>query len=541
MRRDAPCADRPDEAPRRARRRARRLALALLVAVGLPSPAIAQQPDRARVLDAMKRATKFMVDEVSTDGGYVWSYLPDRSRRWGELEARDTMIWIQPPGTATMGHLFLDAYNATGDDDFYRAADRAARALLRAQYPSGGWNYLADFAGPESLAEWYATIGRNAWRLEEFQYDWGNATFDDQGTAESARLLLRLSLARKDPAIKAGLDRAIQFVLDSQYPNGTWPQRHPPAKGTPDAPLPEYPSYMTFNDDVADENVKFLIQCYQAFGDERLLDPIRRGMRAFAAMQQPAPQAGWALQYTPGDLQPAGARTYEPKALVTHTTARNIEVLMEFYELTGDASLMARIPEALAWLDRVRLPAELATSTRTHPTFVEIGTNRPLYVHREGSNVESGRYYVDHNPEKTLGHYSSFRRVDTEGLRRRYEALTARDAEALRKTSPLRPGAPRAGLPRFFVVDEQGAPAGRAPTVASVLESLTPEGFWLAPLGYTSHVYKGPAPKTVAPGDFSQTHVGDEYDTSPFRDETLTGISTAAFIRNMSVLIRALD
>jgi hypothetical protein len=53
------------------------------------------------------------------------------------------------------------------------------------------------------------------------------------------------------------------------------------------------------------------------------------------------------------------------------------------------------------------------------------------------------------------------------------------------------------------------------------------------------HPYKGPGPKEVAPGDFSQTHVGDEYDTSPFRDEKLMGISTAAFIRNMSVLIRA--
>jgi hypothetical protein len=41
-------------------------------------------------------------------------------------------------------------------------------------------------------------------------------------------------------------------------------------------------------------------------------------------------------------------------------------------------------------------------------------------------------------------------------------------------------------------------------------------------------------------GDFSQTMVGDESDTSPFRDGEIKGISTAAYIRNMSLLIHAL-
>jgi len=45
----------------------------------------------------------------------------------------------------------------------------------------------------------------------------------------------------------------------------------------------------------------------------------------------------------------------------------------------------------------------------------------------------------------------------------------------------------------------------------------------------------------VAPGSYGTTHVGDESDTSPYPDKTLTGISIEAFIRNMSVLIRAID
>ena len=99
-----------------------RTALACLLAIGLAAPAAAQ--DRAAIERTMKRATTFMVEEVATNGGYVWSYLPDRSRRWGEMEAFPSMVWVQPPGTPTMGHLFLDAYHATQDEYYYEAAEK---------------------------------------------------------------------------------------------------------------------------------------------------------------------------------------------------------------------------------------------------------------------------------------------------------------------------------------------------------------------------------------------------------------------------------
>jgi PelA/Pel-15E family pectate lyase len=495
----------------------------------------AAAPDAALIHDAMKRATTFMVDIVSTEGGYVWSYLPDLSRRWGEIEARPSMIWIQPQGTATMGHLFLDAYHATRDEFYYRAAQRATSAIMRAQRPSGGWNYLHDFAGPKSLQDWYDTIGRNAWRLEEFQHNWNNATFDDAGTAESSRLLLRMYLEKRDNVYKPALDRAIQFVLDSQYPIGAWPQRYP----KPTAPfehhgLPDYTGFYTFNDDVAAENIEFLIQCYQMLGDTRVLEPITRAMTSFLVMQQGAPQPGWALQYT-HDLKPSGARTYEPKALATHTTAANLELLMRFYALTGETKFLARIPEAIDWLDRIALPPGVAPAGRTHPTFVELETNRPIYVHRSGSNVVNGRYYADYESANTLGHYSGFRRVDTADLRRKLAAAAAMTTAELRKRSPLLSPSGSVPLPKYVAVD-----MGAADTAASVIKSLSAEGKWLGPLGYMSRPYKGPGGPTPAAGSFATTHVGDETDTSPFPETTTVGISTATFIRNMSVLIRAL-
>jgi len=115
-------------------------------------------------LDALKRAAVYMDEEVSYRGGYVWSYSPDLTQTFGEMEAKRTMCWIQPPGTPSVGHIYLDAYHATGDERFYQAAERTALAVVAAQHASGGWNYIHDFAGEDSLKHWYETIGHNGWR-----------------------------------------------------------------------------------------------------------------------------------------------------------------------------------------------------------------------------------------------------------------------------------------------------------------------------------------------------------------------------------------
>ena len=111
------------------------------------------------------------------------------------------------------------------------------------------------------------------------------------------------------------------------------------------------------------ENISFLIQCYQVLGDQRLLDPITRGMNFFLLSQQGAPNPGWSLQYTL-DLKPAAARTYEPLALATHTTASNLEHLITFYELTGDTRYLARVPEGIDWLEKVKLAKPDAAAER---------------------------------------------------------------------------------------------------------------------------------------------------------------------------------
>jgi len=516
-----------------------------------PLHALAQGvvPAKDQVLATMKKATTFMAEKAAYEGGYVWSYLPDFSRRFGEMEAFPTMIWVQPPGTATMGHLFLDAYHATGDVYYYEAAKRAAQALIKIQHPAGGWNYMGDLAGEASLKKWYDTIGKNGWRLEEFQHYYGNATFDDEGTAESAQFLLRVYLEKKDKAFKPALDKAIKFVLDSQYPVGGWPQRFPLSGGFTNHGHADYTGYITFNDSVADENIKFLIMVWQTLGEKRVLEPIRRAMDCFLAAQQPMPQPGWGLQHTVADLKPAGARTYEPEAFASHTTAGNLENLMDFYELTGDPKYLARIPECIDWLASLKLDDKIAPGKPRYPTFIEIGTNAPLYVHRRGSNVFNGEYFVDKHWENTIVHYSSFRAVPIDKLRKRYETLKATPPEVASKASPLKGGAKP--LPRYFTTGDisvsdlnvgtlKAAEGKTTPEdAAKLMAGLNAEGWWPTEMKAVSNPYIGDGSMTVTPGEFSATRVGDPTDTSPYlADVPKVGISTGAYIENMAALIR---
>ncbi|KAA9132840.1 pectate lyase [Marinihelvus fidelis] len=507
------------------------------------------------VLETMRRATRFIRENLAVNGGYVWAYAADGSRQWGEMEAYPQMVWIQPPGTATVGHVLLDAYHATGDEYFYESAAEVAAGLIGAQHPAGGWNYLHDFAGEESIQRWYDTIGKNGWRLEEFHHYYGNATFDDAGTSEASQFLLRMYLEKREAVYEAPLQKAIDFVLDSQYDNGGWPQRFPFVEDAPDLHgLPDYTRHITFNDDVADENIKFLLMVYQSLGDERALESIKSAMEIFPATLQPAPQAGWGLQHTVDTLDPIGARSYEPTALVTSSTAGNAAQMMDFFEWTGERRFLEPLPEVFDWLESVRLaPEQVVMTGREYPTFIEIGTNKAIFNHRRGSNVINGEYYHDYNPDNPIRHYSQWRSVNLDGLRERHARLMETSPEDMRANSPLNRQDGFA-LPKYFSVTSLevsdlnsniGAVAIDRPDderIRELVDGLNEAGYWPTPLRATSNPYIGDGPAEPAEGDFGGTHVGDAYDTSPYMtDDPETGISIGTYIQNMSALMQAYD
>ena len=86
----------------------------------------------------LRKACGFFRDKVSTEGGYLWRYSADLKLREGEGKATATQIWVQPPGTPSVGMAWLEAYRATGDRYYLDGAVAAAHALVRGQLYSGG-------------------------------------------------------------------------------------------------------------------------------------------------------------------------------------------------------------------------------------------------------------------------------------------------------------------------------------------------------------------------------------------------------------------
>lgn len=537
-------------------------ALCLLIAlvVGLTVSAKPKQTPDEATRNAMRRATAFMMEKVSYNGGFVWNYLPDFSRQWGEMEAKRTMVWIQPPGTPSVGHLLLDAYHCTGDGYYYEQAQRVANALIWGQLPCGGWNYVFDFAGENSLKEWYSTVGKAGWRLEEFQHYYGNATYDDGGTMEAATFLLRIYTEKNDPRYRPALEKVINFVLESQYPIGGWPQRYPLRYDHPMQGQADYSSFITLNDDVIPDIIDFLTQCYQALGMQDLKESVLRAMYLLITLQQGAPYAGWADQYTVTDLKPAHARTYEPRAINTSTTASMIHRMLDYYRLTADSRFLTGIPAALEFLEGQALPQEVidragfATRDRGPRTegffiaarFIDPETGTPQYVHREGSNVFNGRYFADQNPEGTIAHYNSFTGLNPKQLRKTYEDVKALPREELAKESPfLNNGL--VPLKKYYtrIRTRWGEPAGAVKweDVQKMIGALTEEGYWLTPQNQTSNPYKPCTdftPSTTR--EYTSTFVGDEFDTSPYTaKEPVMCISVRTYIENMRKMIQFLD
>lgn len=452
---------------------------------------------------AVDRASRFMDESVSLRGGYLMMYSEDLSRAWGELPARESMVWVQDPATVGMGRVFLRAHRITGDPDFLRLAERAADVLIFGQHPSGGWHYFIDF-DPTGVPLWYEQVGVRCWGWEEFYHDYGNCTFDDDVTLAPTRFLLDLYLETLDPKYRPPLNRAIQFFLDAQYPNGAWPQRFPLDAKSLRKSDPGYTAYYTFNDDIIVNNIDFMFEVHERLGDDRCLRAAGKGMEFVLLSQLPEPQAGWAQQYDL-DLQPAAARSYEPVALSTLDTLKNIRALLGYYRRTGDRRFLDAVPPAIRWLEGATIPSEHTEEGHTHAVFIGIGSNLPLYGHREGTSKETGRYWNDHNPKNLLRGYGYTFNLDVEGLWREYRTAAEMTTEDLAAASSTRTPKPR-----------QAPPAAKQ--VAALIEAMDDRGAWVEDLSF---------PNT------------EDYMNNP--PEEFRGISTRTFINNIEIILDWLE
>ena len=495
----------------------------IILCAGVMIPVQAAKPKRLtdeQVLQTMKKATEFMVEKVANNGSYLWNYAPDFSRVWGELECKPSMMWIER-GTPAMGNVFLDAYHATGDEYYFKAAEAAASAVIWAQLPCGGWNYMADYAGVASLKDWYEKVAKGyTYPAQEHLHYAGNATFDD-GTIDAANFLLRMYAENWDPKYRPAIDKAIDFMIESQYPVGGWPQRYPLKYDFVKNGNPDYSSFITINDGVHTGNINFLLDCYRVLGDTRVLEPIYRAMTCVLVLQGGAPQAGWAMQHQLDmNYSPGHARDFEPRGYAATATAEMIGNLIRFYCWTGDSKYLSRIPDAFEFLESIKYEQKeidffglnVPEGQILCPTFVEVGTNKPLYLHRA-----DGKYWVDYDPRDIITHYKSYRFIKIGELKKQYEDVLVMNKEEAVKNSPFL--GTNKGIYKFPKYISKGSGMKEnTDLVADIVNALKSKPYWPGKL---------PGVSRENPG-FSTAELPTEC------------ISTSVYMQNMTRLINYL-
>jgi PelA/Pel-15E family pectate lyase len=413
----------------------RALTLLLWPEFAMVATAQEQSPEAALIetaTETIKSAAAYFHSKVAVHGGYVYKVSLDLKHREGEGTATATEIWVQPPGTPTVGIALLRGYQATGDPALLVAATDCARALVHGQLKSGGWTDRIDFDPNGKNTGLYRNgkgraKGRNV------------STLDDDKSQAAIRLLIEVDRALEfnEPSIHEAVSVALDALLKAQFANGGFPQgwsgpvspgdvmkaSFPDYNWRTEGRIKEYWDYETLNDGLAGTVTETLHLAHQVYGDERYQQSLLRFGDFLILAQLPEPQPAWAQQYN-HQLQPIWARRFEPPAVVGRESEDAIETLMFLTEVTGERRFLEPIPAAIAWLKRSRLPdGQLAR-------FYELQTNTPLYMKRAGDV-----YTLTYDDSDLPTHYGFKTSCRVDKLEARYNRLVSGEALTEKTTS----------------------------------------------------------------------------------------------------------
>ena len=446
-------------------------------------PLLAQQIDsdlRQAAMRAMRKAAAFYRDEVASHGGYVYYYSLDLQQRWGEGKASFDTIFVQPPGTPTVGMAYLEAYAATGDSFYLDAAREAAEALVAGQLESGGWTQVIHFGPAKRLGKYRKRRGGS----------WDFSSLDDGQTQAALQMLVRSDrvLDFKHADIHEAAQYGLDALLGAQFPNGAFPQgwrgpverkpvleaRFPDYDWRTEGRIKNYWDYYTLNDNVAGTVADALIDAHRVYKDEKHKATLERLGDFLILAQMPDPQPGWCQQYN-YEAIPMWARKFEPPAITGWESQDVMETLIKIARYTGDAKYLEPIPRALEYFKKCLLPDGAIAR------YYELRTNKPLYMDK--------RYQLTYDDSAVPGHYGWKQPARFDSIERAYV-----DARRGANTAPL--------------------PAAKdlEADVRAIIRGLDADGRWVT------------------------TYAGERLVGQPDFSESFRYISSAVFSRNIETL-----
>ena len=267
-------------------------------------------------------------------------------------------------------------------------AKQVVENILSFQSDSGGW--------PKNVS---TTDSRYTGDRKKLQ-----PTYDNGATTDELRFLARICRATGDGRCREAFSCGLSYVLTAQYPNGGWPQFHPPGKG--------YHRHITFNDGAMVRLLQFLREVatdelYAFVGAARRKEAAAAFDRGISCILQcqinvDGKLTAWCAQHDEIDFRPRPARSYELATLSGSESVGITRLLMSLDE--PSPSVVDAVEGAIAWFRSARLTGLRVETVKDArgpkglnrvvvqdlaapplwARFYSLQTNQPVFVDRDG-------------------------------------------------------------------------------------------------------------------------------------------------------------
>jgi len=223
-------------------------------------------------------------------------------------------------------------------------------------------------------------------------------TYDNKATVDELRFLARIYSVTGRTEYLTAFNQGLDYVLTGQYPNGGWPQFHPPGK--------KYHRLITFNDQVM---VRLLYFVREVANNDlyKFLDQSKRQQAAKAfekgvncilkcQVRIQGKLTVWCAQHDEKNYQPMAARSFEPPALSGCESVGITRLLMSLKNPSPE--VQQAVESAVEWFIKAKL-----TGIKLKSIKDEKGRKDRVVVKETDSPAIWARFYSIENCQPVFG------------------------------------------------------------------------------------------------------------------------------------------